>query len=168
MTRKRKVGGQPKTSTSGGPSANKRKRTSPAKWIPYIQPRTTYMIGNKITPAWGLMHRGDMDLTEDWRVPLYTLPKLTEKQEAAQKEAPISAIRRLCLEIAYDFKQDISFQMHAYRLLQEAAEWYLVSLQRHQLTCCTCPKNPDQPKRYGTGKKSVWRLWTTQYLGMEF
>ena len=157
MTRKRKAGGQPKTSTSGGPSANKRKRTTPAKYMPYTQPRTTYTIGNKITPLWGLMHRGDMDPAENWSVPLYTPPKLKEKQEAAQKEAhekkkkyrrfkpgqlalkeikyyqkkpgfiiPISAIRRLCLEIGYKFKQNISFQMHAYRLLQEAAEWYLV------------------------------------------
>ena len=39
---------------------------------------------------------------------------------------PISAIRRLCLEIGYDFKEKITFQLHAYRLLQEAAEWYLV------------------------------------------
>ena len=49
--------------------------------------QNTYTIGNKITPAWSLTQRGDMDLTEDWRVPLYTPPKLTEKQEAAQKEA---------------------------------------------------------------------------------
>ena len=155
ITRKHKAGGQPKT--SGGPSVNKRKRTTPAKWMPYTQPRTTYTIGNKITPAWGLMHRGDMDPAENWSFPLYSLPQLTEKQEAAQKEAhkqkkkykrykpgqlalkeikyyqkksgfiiPISAIRRLCLEISYEFKQNISFQMHAYRLLQEAAEWYMV------------------------------------------
>ena len=83
VTRKCKVGGQPRPSTSGGPSANKRKRTTPAKWMPYTQPRTTYMLGNKITSAWGLTHRGDMDPTEDWRVPIYTPPKLTEKQEAA-------------------------------------------------------------------------------------
>ena len=100
-----------------------------------------------------------MDLTEDWRVPIYTPPKLTEKQETAQKEAqknkkkyrryqpgqlalkeikhyqkkpgfiiPISAIRRLCLEIGYNSKENISFQLHAYRLLQEAAEWYLVKV----------------------------------------
>ena len=66
VTRKRKAGGQPKTPTSGGPLANKRKRTTPAKWMLYTQPRTTYTIGKKITPAWGLMHRGDMDPTEDW------------------------------------------------------------------------------------------------------
>ena len=39
---------------------------------------------------------------------------------------PISAIRRLCLEIGYNCKEGISFQLHAYRALQEAAEWYLV------------------------------------------
>ena len=39
---------------------------------------------------------------------------------------PISAIRRLCLKIGYDCKQYISFQLHTYRILQEAAEWYLV------------------------------------------
>ena len=83
VTRKRKAGGQPEPSTPGGPSANKRKRTTPAQWLPYTQPRTTYMTGSKITPAWGLIHRGDMDPTEDWRVPIYTPPKLTEKQEAA-------------------------------------------------------------------------------------
>ena len=69
VTRKCKAGGQPKT--SGEPSVNKRKRTTPAKWMPYTQPRTTYTIGNKITPAWGLTHRGDMDPAENWNVPLY-------------------------------------------------------------------------------------------------
>ena len=157
VTRKRKAGCQPKPSTSGGPSANKRKRTTPARWLPQTQPRTTYMMGNKITPAWGLIQKGSMDLTENWRVPIYKPPKFTEKQEAARQEAkkkklkykryrpsqlalkeikyykynagfviPISAIRRLCLEIGYDCKEKISFQPHAYRLLQEAAEWYLV------------------------------------------
>ena len=87
VTRKCKAGGQPKPSTPGGPSANKRKRTTPAKWMSYTQPRTTYLLGNKITPAWGLTHRGDMDPTDDWSVPLYTPPKPTERQEAARKEA---------------------------------------------------------------------------------
>ena len=157
MTRKRKVGCQPKPSTSGGPSANKRKRTTPAWWLSLSQPRTTYMLGNKITPAWGLIQKGSMDPIENWRVPIYKPPEFTEKQETARKEAkkkkmrykryrpsqlalkevkyyknnagfiiPISAIRRLCLEIGYDCKEKISFQLHAYRLLQEAAEWYLV------------------------------------------
>ena len=115
------------------------------------------MMGYKITPTWGLIQKGSMDPTENWRVPIYKLPKLTEKQEAAQKEAkrrklkyrrhrpgqlalkeikyykynagfiiPIAAICRLCLEIGYDCKENISFQLHAYRLLQEAAEWYFV------------------------------------------
>ena len=115
------------------------------------------MLGNKITPAWGLIQKGSMDPTENWRIPIYKPPKLTENKEAAQKEAkkkklrykryrpgqfalkevkyyknnagfviPISAIRRLCLDIGYDCKEKISFQLHAYRLLQEAAEWYLV------------------------------------------
>ena len=157
VTRKWKVGGQPKPSTSGGPSANNRKRTTPARWLPQTQPRTTYTMGNKITPAWGVVQKGSMDLTEKWRIPIYKPPKLTEKQEAAQKEAkrrklkykryrpgqlalkevkyykynasfiiPISAIRRLCLEIGYDCIEKISFQLHAYRLLQEAGELYLV------------------------------------------
>ena len=155
VTRKRKAGCQPKT--SGETSTNKRKRTTPAKWMPYTQPRTTYIMGNKITPAWGLTHRNDMDQAENWSIPRYSPPKLTEKQETAQQEAhkdkkkykrykpgqlalkeiryyqkkvgfiiPISAIRRLCLEIGYECKKKISFKMHAYRLLQEAAEWYLV------------------------------------------
>ena len=156
VTRKRKVGGQPKPSTSGGPPDSKRKITMPARWLPYTQARTTYMMGDKITPAWGLIHKGSMDTAENWRIPLYKPPKMTEKQEAVQKEAKkkklryrpgqlalkeikyykfnagfivivsISAIRKLCLEIGYDCKQNISFQLHAYRLLQEAAEWYLV------------------------------------------
>ena len=54
MTRKHKVGGQPKTSTAGGPSVNKRKRTTPAKWMPYIQPRTTYMIGKQNHSSMGI------------------------------------------------------------------------------------------------------------------
>ena len=45
------------------------------------------MMGNKITPAWGLIHKGSMDPTEDWRVLIYQLPKFTEQQIAAQKEA---------------------------------------------------------------------------------
>ena len=45
------------------------------------------MMGDKITPAWGLIQKGSMDPTENWRVPFYKSPKLTEKQEAAQKEA---------------------------------------------------------------------------------
>ena len=104
--------------------------------MPYTQPRTTYIVGNKITPAWGLTHRGDMDPAKNWSVPRYSPPKLTGKQETARKEAhkekkkykrykpgqlalkeikyyqkkpgfiiPISAIRRLCLEIGYEFKQ---------------------------------------------------------------
>ena len=87
VTRKRKAGGQPKPSTSGGPSTNKRKRTTPARWLPQTQPRTTYMMGDKITPAWGLIQKGGMDLTENWRIPIYKPPKLTEKQEAAEREA---------------------------------------------------------------------------------
>ena len=133
VSRKCKAGCQPKK--SGGPSVNKRKRTTPAKWMPCTQPRTTYTIGDKITPGWGLTHRGDMDPAENWSVPHYSPPKFTEKQEAARQEAhrdnkkykrykpgqlalkeiryyqkkagfiiPISAIRRLCLEIGYECK----------------------------------------------------------------
>ena len=40
----------------------------------------------------------------------------------------ISAIRRLFLEIGYNYKQGINFQLHAYKVLQEAAEWYLVRM----------------------------------------
>ena len=157
VTRKRKVECQPKSSTSSGPTANKRKRTTPACWLPQTQPRTTYMMGNKITPAWGLIQKGSMDPAENWRIPIYKPPKFTEKQEVVKQAAkkkklkykryrpgqlalkeikhykynagfiiPISAIRRLCLEIGNDFKEKITFQLHAYRLLQEAEEWYLV------------------------------------------
>ena len=86
VTRKQKAGCQPKPSTSEGPSASKRKRTAPTRWLPHTQPRSTYMMGNKITPVWGLIHKGSMDPTEDWRVAIYQPPKLTEKQRAAQKE----------------------------------------------------------------------------------
>ena len=71
VTRKGKAGCQPKPSTSGGSSANKRKRTTPAWWLPQTQPRTTYILGNKITPAWGLISKHSMDPTENWRVPIY-------------------------------------------------------------------------------------------------
>ena len=129
----------------------------PAHWLPLTQPRTTYMMGNKITPAWGLIQKGSVDPAENWRIPIYKPPKFTEKQEVAQQAAkkkklkykryrpgqlalkeikyykynagfiiPISAIRRLCLELGYDFKEKITLKLHAYRLLQEAAEWYLV------------------------------------------
>ena len=159
VTRKQKAGPQPKPSTSEGGSASKRKRTAPSKWLPHTQPRTTYMMGSKITPAWGLIHKGSMDPTEDWRIPIYQPPKLPGKERAAQREAKkqkrryrrykpgqlalkeikyysrnegfiihISAIRRLCLEIGYEYKEKISFQLHAYSLLQEAAEWYLTRI----------------------------------------
>ena len=203
VTRKCKAGGKTKTPTSGGPSANKRKRTTPAKWMPYTKPRTTYTIGNKITPAWGLMHRGDMDPTEDWKVPLYTPLKLTEKQEVAQKEAykkkkkyrrykpgqlalkeikyyqkkpgfiiPISAIRRLCLEIGYEFKQNISFQMHAYRLLQGAAKWYLVRvfkdtnlLAAHARRITISPRDMVLARKVSGnyGQHSTW-AWNSDHL----
>ena len=198
VTRKHKAGGQPKPSTSGGPSANKRKRTTPAKWMPYTQSRTTYMLGNKITPTWGLTHRGDMDPTEDMRVPIYTPPKIPEKQEAVQKEAqkkkkkyrryrpgqlalkeikyyqkkpgfiiPIAAIRRLCLKIGYNSKENISFQLHAYRLLQEAAEWYLVRVFKDtNLLTAHAQRITINPKDMVL-EKNVRRLWTAQYLGME-
>ena len=52
ITRKRKASDQPKSSTSGKPTAHKRKRTTPAHWLQQTQPRTTYMVGNKITPVW--------------------------------------------------------------------------------------------------------------------
>ena len=203
VTRKRKVRGQPKPSTSGGSTVNKRKRTTPAKWMPYTQPRTTYTIGNKITPVWGLTHRGDMDPAENLSVPLYTPPKLTEKQEAAQKEAhkkkkkyrrykpgqlalkeikyyekkpsfiiSISAIRRLCLEIGYEFKQNISFQMHAYRLLQEAAEWYLVRvfkdinlLALHARRVTISPRDMILARKVSRdyGQHSTW-AWNSDHL----
>ena len=83
VTRKLKAGQQPKPSTSEGGSASKRKRTTPSKWLPHTQPRSTYMMGNKITPVWGLIHKGSMNPTDDWRVPIYQPPKLTEKQQAA-------------------------------------------------------------------------------------
>ena len=157
VTRKRKATCQPKPSTSGGPTVQKRKKTTPAYWLPQTQPRATYMVGNKVLPAWGLIPKGSMDPAENWRVPIYKPPKFMEKQEAAVQEAkkkklkykrykpgqlalkeikyyknnagfiiPISAIRRICLEIGYDCKVGISFQLHAYRILQEATEWYWV------------------------------------------
>ena len=158
------------------------------------------MMGNKITPAWGLIQKISMDPTENWRIPIYKPPKFTEKQEAAQQEAkkkklrykmyrpgepalkeikyykynagfvtPISAIRRLCLEIGYDYKEKISFQLHAYKLLQEAVEWYLDKcLQRYKFASCTCQEYNGQHKRYGISKKSLWRLWATQHMGLEF
>ena len=81
VSRKRKAGCQPKK--SGGPSVNKRKRTTPARWMPCTQPRTTYIMSDKVTPGWGLTHRGDMDPAENWSVPRYSPPKFTKKQEAA-------------------------------------------------------------------------------------
>ena len=87
VTRKRKTGCQPKPSTSEGGSASKRKRTAPSKWLPHTQPRSMYTMGSKITPVWGLIHKGSMNPTEDWRVPIYQPPKLTEKQKAARQEA---------------------------------------------------------------------------------
>ena len=88
VTRKRKEGGQPKPSTSEGPPASKRKRTAPTRWLPHTQPRTTYMMGDKITPTWGLIHKGSMDPAEDWRVLIYQPPKFTENKkqpEGSQK-----------------------------------------------------------------------------------
>ena len=156
ITRKRKASSQPKSSMAGGTSAQKRKKTTPTKWLPYTQPRTTTVVGGKVLPTWGLIHQG-VDSTENWRVPIYKPPKFTPMQQEAKEEAkkkklkyrrykpgqlalkeikyckkrpgfiiPLAAIRRLCLEVGYNYKQGISFQLHAYRILQEAAEWYLV------------------------------------------
>ena len=201
VSRKCKAGCQPKK--SGGPSVNKRKRTTPAKWMPYTQPRTTYIMGDKITPAWGLTHRGDMDPVENWSIPRYSPPKFTEKQEAAWQEAhrdnkkykrykpgqlalkeiryyqkkagfiiPISAIRRLCLEIGYECKQKISFQMHAYRLLQEAAEWYLVRVFKdtnllaiHAKRVTICPRDMVLARKVSGdyGQHSTW-AWNSDHL----
>ena len=158
VKRKWKTGDQPKPSTSGrGGSSQKRKKTTPSHWPPQTQPHTTYVMGDKVQPAWGLIHKGSMDPKENWQIPLHKLPKFTNKQEEARQEAkrrklkykrykpgqlalkeiryykknagfiiPISAIRRLCLEIGYNYKEGISFQLHGYRDLQEAVEWYLV------------------------------------------
>ena len=52
----------------------KEKDTTPTKWLPHTQPRSTYMMGDKITPVWGLIHKGSMDPTEDWRIPIYQPP----------------------------------------------------------------------------------------------
>ena len=38
----------------------------------------------------------------------------------------ITTIRRLYLEIGNDYRQGIRFQLHPWRVLQEAAKWYLV------------------------------------------
>ena len=135
VTRKRKTAGQPKPSTTAGAPTQKRKKTTPSRWPPQTQPRTTYIVGNKSYPAWGLFPKGSVDPAENWRIPIYKPPKFTMKQEEARKEAkknkqkyrrykpgqlaleeikfykknagfiiPISAIRRLCLEIGYNFK----------------------------------------------------------------
>ena len=157
----------------------------------------------KITPAWGLTQRGDMDLTDDWSVPLYTPPNPTERQEVAQKEAhkkkkkyrrykpgqlalkeikyyqkkpgfiiPIAAIRRLCLEIGYNSKEDISFQLHAYRLLQEAAEWYLVRvfkdtnlLAAHARRITISPRDMVLARKLSGdyGQHSTW-AWNSDHL----
>ena len=45
VTRKRKVGGQPKPSTSGGPSASKRKRTMPTWWLPQNSTQNHLHVG---------------------------------------------------------------------------------------------------------------------------
>ena len=203
VTRKWKAGCQPKPSTSGEPPANKRKRTTPARWLPQTQPRTTYMLGNKITPASGLIHKGSMDPAENWRVPIYKPPKFTEKQEAARQEAkkkklkykryrpgqlalkevkyyknnagfviPISAIRRLCLEIGYDCKEGISLQLHVYRLLQEPAEWYLVRvfkdtnlLAAHAKRITINPKDLVLARKVSGdyGQHSTW-AWNSDHL----
>ena len=132
VTRKRKVSSQPKPSPSGASTSQKRKKVAPSHWSPQTQPRTTYIMGDKAYPTWGLIHKGSMDPKENWQVPIYTQPKITDQQEAARKEAhkkklkykrykpeqlalkeiryyrdkknvgfiiPISAIRRLCLEV---------------------------------------------------------------------
>ena len=82
VTRKRKASDQPKSTTSGEPKTHKRKKATPARWLPQTQPRTTYMVGNKIMPVWGLIHKVSMDPAENWRVPNYKPPKFTDRQEA--------------------------------------------------------------------------------------
>ena len=78
---------------------------------------------------------------------------------------PISAIRRLCLEIGYEFKPNISFQMHAYRLLQEAAEWYMVRVFKdtnllaiHARRVTICPRDMILARKVSGdyGQHSTW------------
>ena len=57
----------------------------PACWLPQTQPRTTYMMGNKITPAWGLIQKGSMDPAENWRIPIYK-PQARSSMTSSQKE----------------------------------------------------------------------------------
>ena len=91
VSRKHKAGCQSKK--SGGPSVNKRKRTTPAKWMPYTQPRTTYTIGDKIIPGWGLTHRGDMDPAENWSVPRYSPPKRSSSTGGSQRQQEIQKVQ---------------------------------------------------------------------------
>ena len=76
----------------------------------------------------------------------------------------MAAIRRLCLEIGYEYKQEVIFQLYAYRVLQEAAEHYLVRMFKDTNLLAT------HAKRITIKTKDmilVWRLWFEQHLGME-
>ena len=86
VTRKRKASDQPKSSTLSEPKAHKRKRTTPAHWLLQTQPRTTYMVGDKITPVWGLIHKGSMDPAENWRIPSTNLLNSLRDREQHEKK----------------------------------------------------------------------------------
>ena len=86
VTRKRKASYQPKSSTLSEPKAHKRKRTTPAHWLPQTQPRTTYMVGDKITPVRGLIHKGSMDPAENWRIPSTNLLNSLRDREQHKKK----------------------------------------------------------------------------------
>ena len=113
-------------------------------------------MGDKELPTWGLIHKGIDPTEDwrvpIYQPPEFTPQQEAAKKEAKKnklkykrykpgqlalkqikyyKKRPdfiilITAIRRLCLEIGYEYRQGVSFQLHAYRVLQEAAEWYLV------------------------------------------
>ena len=86
VTRKWKAADQPKPSTTGGALTQKRKKTTKSRWLPQTQPHTTYVVRDKVFPAWGFVSKGSIDQAENWRVQIYIPPKFTDKQEEAKKK----------------------------------------------------------------------------------
>ena len=75
---------------------------------------------------------------------------------------PISAIRRLCLEIGYNLQRKYQLPITCIQAFAGGCRMVFgKSLQRYKSASCTCQEDNDQHKTYGTGKKSIWRLWAT-------
>ena len=75
---------------------------------------------------------------------------------------PISAIRRLCDQNQFKDEENISFQLHAYRLLQEAGKWYLVRVFKDTNQLAAHARRNSTRKK-STGDYGQHNTWAWKY-----